>query len=98
MRPEICLEKWGYGLNKAKWLELVSSLSCVVCGARPVEIHHTESSRDSLSDYHVAALCHECHQGPIGVHGLHRMGFERRTKLSQIDLVKRTIAAAIKEL
>ena len=45
-----------------------------------------------------AAELHECHQGSIGVHGLHRIGFERRTKLSEVDLVKRTLAAVVKEM
>ena len=85
-------------MNKSEWLDRISALDCVVCGARPVEIHHPETRRDALSAYYVAALCHDCHQGPIGVHGLHRMGFERRTKLSEIDLVKRTIAAVVKEM
>ena len=85
-------------MNKSSWLELVSSLSCVVCGARPVEVHHIEDVRDELSDYAVAALCPECHRGYQGVHGLSRRGFERRTKLSQLDLLKRTIKAIAKEL
>lgn len=83
-------------MNKSDWLERVSSLPCVVCGARPTEIHHPETNRDELSDWYVAALCAQCHRGPIGVHGSHRMGFERRTKISEIDLVKRTIAGAMK--
>jgi len=85
-------------LNKSDFLDRVSSLDCVVCGARPVEIHHIESVRDELSDYYVAALCPECHRGPIGVHGSSRMGFERRTKISQADLVKRTIKALWREM
>lgn len=80
-------------MNKSQWLEAVSELDCVVCGRRPVSIHHIESHRDALSDYAVAALCYDCHQGPNGVHGLSRRGYEARTKLSQLDLVKRTIQA-----
>jgi hypothetical protein len=80
-------------MNKSDFLEAVSSLDCVVCGARPVEIHHIESIRDNDSDYLCAALCPECHRGHNGVHGSSRMGFERRTKISQTDLVKRTIKA-----
>ena len=85
-------------MNKSEWLEKVSECSCVVCGARPVEIHHIESVRDNLSDYAVAALCVECHLGANGVHGSSRMGFERRTKISQIDLVKRTIKQVVQNL
>ena len=85
-------------VTKQEWLEHVSSIPCVVCGQFNVETHHIEDVRDELSDYAVAALCAECHRGANGVHGLSRRGFERRTKLSQLDLVKRTIAAAVKEL
>lgn len=85
-------------MNVSEWLEKVSECSCVVCGARPIEIHHPETNRDKLSDYYVAALCAECHRGPIGVHGLHRMEFERRTKINQVDLVKRTIAQVMRDL
>lgn len=85
-------------MNKADFLEHVSSLDCVVCGARPVEIHHIESVRDGDSDFYVAALCADCHRGPVGVHGSSRIGFERRTKISQADLVKRTIKALWRSL
>jgi len=85
-------------MNKSAWLDAVSSLDCVVCGRRPVEIHHIEDVRDNLSDYAAAALCFECHRGAGGVHGLSRRGYERRTKLSQLDLLKRTIAAVAKTL
>jgi stage III sporulation protein SpoIIIAA len=85
-------------MNASDWLELVHSIDCVVCGKRPVEAHHIEHARDDLSAYACAALCADCHRGPIGVHGAHRMGFERRTKLSQLHLLKRTIKAIAKEL
>lgn len=57
----------------------------------PTEAHHVESVRDDLSDYATAALCHEHHQGPNGVHGLRRRGFETRYKLNDIDLVAMTV-------
>lgn len=85
-------------MTKAQWLEAVSACPCVVCGAFGVEIHHIESVRDELSDFGVAALCPECHRGPLGVHGSSRRGFEMRTKLSQLDLLKRTIKAVAREL
>ena len=85
-------------MNKYDWIEAVSALPCVVCGARPVSVHHIEDVRDEFSDYAVAALCYDCHQGPAGVHGLSRRGFERRTKLSQLDLLKRTIQAVVKNI
>jgi len=85
-------------MNKSAWLDAVSSLDCVVCGARPVEIHHIEAVRDEFSDFATAALCQDCHTGPLGVHGSSRRGFEMRTKLSQLDLLKRTIKAVTRTL
>ena len=85
-------------MNSSDFLDHISALDCVVCGSRPVEIHHIESVRDNDSDFLVAALCADCHRGPVGVHGSSRMGFERRTKISQTDLVKRTIKALWKSL
>jgi hypothetical protein len=32
-------------------------------------------------------LCREHHQGPNGIHGLRRRGFEMRYKLTSIDLL-----------
>jgi hypothetical protein len=85
-------------VNKSEWLDLVSACSCVVCGQRPIEIHHIEDVRDENSDYATAALCMTCHRSEIGVHGMSRRGFERRTKLSQLDLLKLTIKAIAKNL
>ena len=85
-------------MNKSEWLEAVSSLGCVVCGARPVSVHHIEDVRDENSDYATVALCHEHHQGSQGVHHLSRRGFEMRFKLSQLDLLKLTIRTIAKGL
>ena len=85
-------------MNAEQWLELVHSVPCVVCGKYGVEAHHIEHVRDELSAFACAALCQDCHRGPIGVHGSSRMGFERRTRLSQLDLLKRTIKAIAREL
>jgi hypothetical protein len=84
-------------VNAEAWLELVHSVPCVVCGKYGVEAHHLESDRDSMSHFLTAALCADCHRGPLGVHGSSRMGFERRTKITQLDLLKRTIKAIAKE-
>jgi hypothetical protein len=78
-------------------LERVRSLRCVVCATMgviqsdPTEAHHVESVRDGLSDYATVALCRSHHQGPNGVHGLSRRGFEMRYRLTDIDLIALTI-------
>lgn len=90
-------------MSAAAHLERVRSLRCVVCTfmgmtqASPTEAHHVESVRDGLSDFATTALCHDHHQGPNGVHGLHRRAFEARYKLSDIDLVAMTIRLMDKE-
>lgn len=71
----------------------VRALPCVVCVTMgmaqktPTAAHHIESVRDDVSDFATAALCHDHHQGPLGVHGLSRRGFEMRYKLSALDLL-----------
>ena len=73
-------------------IERVKSCRCVICWYRlginesPCDAHHvgTGSERD---DYATAALCKEHHQGPTGVHGLHRRAFERTWKATDILLL-----------
>lgn len=70
----------------------VREIGCVLCrhlglGKSPASIHHVEAIRDGLSDYAIIPLCYDHHQGPSGVHGLHRRGFEARYKLTEIDLL-----------
>jgi len=84
-------------------LERVRSLRCVVCStmgmtqSTPTAAHHVESVRDGLSDYATVALCHDHHQGPNGVHGLSRRGFEMRYKLDNVDMLALTIRALDRE-
>jgi len=70
----------------------VRELGCILCvhvgmARTPAAIHHIESIRDGLSAYAIVPLCREHHQGPNGVHGLSRRGFEARYKLTEIDLM-----------
>lgn len=70
----------------------VRDLGCILCqhlglGKTPASLHHVESVRDGLSEWAVVPLCYEHHQGPNGVHGLRRRGFEAMYKLSDIDLL-----------
>lgn len=71
----------------------VAQLPCVVCLykldiiTKPVSVHHVTVPAD---DFAVAPLCPEHHQGPTGVHGLHRRGFEMMWKLGEIDLLSLT--------
>lgn len=49
----------------------VAQLACVVCGARPVEVHHCISDRYSQAkapDTETIPLCWNHHMGPDGIH------------------------------
>jgi predicted class III extradiol MEMO1 family dioxygenase len=86
-----------------KHLKRVRNLKCVVClhmgqvQQGKTFAHHVESVRDEASDYAAVALCYEHHQGPNGVHGLSRRGFEMRYRLTDVDLIALTIRQLDKE-
>lgn len=49
----------------------VAQLACVLCGARPVEVHHCISGRYGQrrsSDMDTISLCLNHHRGPEGIH------------------------------
>lgn len=77
----------------AMHIDRVSRLPCVACkvllgvDTRPIEVHHIESSRHPFSDFIVLPLCFEHHQGFTGVHGRHRLGFEKLHGVTQIQLL-----------
>ena len=54
------------------------------------ELHHPESVRDELSEFLVVPICIEMHKGTNGIHGLHRRGFERRYRISDLDMLAKT--------
>jgi len=68
-------------------------LPCVACfvikGIRhpAQELHHIESHRHEFSDFLQLPLCHEMHQGFTGIHGRHRLGFEKLHKVTQMQLL-----------
>lgn len=52
--------------------------------------HHLESIRDSNSDWSAIPLCDDCHKQ---LHSMSRRGFERFTKLTELDMLSLTIRA-----
>lgn len=57
------------------WMDLVAQVGCVIClrvhGVyTPPELHHVAEGSGLRSDYAVAGLCHEHHQGGSGLHGM----------------------------
>lgn len=75
-------------------LDRVAQLPCVICGARPVEIHHIREGQgmnQRASNWLTVALCPDCHRGPNGIHGNKSM--LRIHKLEELDLLALTIKA-----
>ena len=85
-----------------KYLSRVAELGCVLCRRigfedTPAEIHHIRDGQGMAqrsSDYLAIPLCREHHRGDSGVHGLGTGRFERRYKLTELDL----LADVIREL
>ena len=81
-------------MSAKEHLQRVRELPCVVCKvmginqSTPTQAHHVESVRDATSDFAVAAICADHH---MELHRLSRREFERRTKLTPIDLLSLTI-------
>lgn len=58
-----------------KHMAAVAGLPCVICGAWPVEVHHTISGRyghRKSSDFETLPLCFNHHRGPEGIHASKR--------------------------
>ncbi len=78
------------------WLERVAGIGCVLCwhihGAyRGAQVHHLFDA-NQRSDWLVAPLCPDCHQGPNGFHGLGgERGFRARYKLGEVELLAMTL-------
>lgn len=74
------------------YMGLVKRCRCVIClhklgqKTTPCDAHHVGTG-DDRDDFATAALCKEHHQGATGVHHLHRRGFERFWKVSDIQLL-----------
>jgi hypothetical protein len=53
-------------------MALVARMACVICGSRPVEVHHCIHDRFSqkrASDMETIPLCPSCHRtGPDAIH------------------------------
>ena len=79
-------------MNVREYVAKVHRCDCVVCwfklGARtPMqEGHHVIPS----DDWSMVPLCRLHHQGPTGVHGLRRRGFESFWKVNDLWLLART--------
>lgn len=76
----------------------VAELGCILCreylGVRdsPAEVHHVFDTA-ARSDFLTIPLCVSHHRGPQGFHGLGQRAFERTYKLTEADLLAKTIEA-----
>lgn len=81
------------------YLRRVAELGCMLCrwlelGETPAGIHHVREGQgmsQRASHFLVVPLCREHHQGSSGLHGLGEGGFERRYRVSELDLLAMTI-------
>ena len=76
------------------YLDTIRRLPCACCGAAPPSyahhIRHGQGIGRKASDFLAVPLCHECHQGPHGVHG--DRARLRARKLDELDLLADTIS------
>ena len=81
-------------MTATQHLAMLHELPCAVTYAltgerRPSEVvHHPESVRDAMSDFLGVPMTDAWHKH---LHQLSRRGFERLTKLSEMDLLAYTI-------
>lgn len=67
-------------------LAAVKSLSCGLCGkAGPSHAHHIVQGQQ----YTTIPLCHDCHQGPQGIHGYKTLW--RIYRRDEMDVLNETI-------
>lgn len=70
----------------------IETRPCVLCrylglaDDSPASCHHLQTNRLRKNEETIP-LCWHHHQGPEGIHGLGKKGFERRYKVSEADLL-----------
>ncbi len=86
-----------------QYLELVRSVPCVLCKLlallqpRPTAAHHPRDGvglAQRSGDFCTIALCYDCHQSPLGIHG--DRTFMRMAKCTEWDLHDLTNEAVFK--
>jgi len=75
-----------------RYLDRVANLSCAVCGAEGVHIHHAREGQgmaQRAQNWLAIPLCPTCHTGPRGIHGDKQL--LKAQKLDEMDLLANTI-------
>lgn len=76
----------------------VAAIGCLICrdvlGIKdsPAQVHHLFDTA-SRSDFLTVPLCEYHHKGAGGFHGMGQRAFERAYKLTEADLLAKTIEA-----
>lgn len=81
--------------NEKQHYSAIAGLGCSLCrhlgyGETPCEIHHIRRA-GKRSNAPVIGLCPEHHRGNSGIHGLGRKAFERDYKVSEEELLSRSL-------
>lgn len=88
-------------MNLAKYETRLRALPCVVCRhmgqSGPCEELHHAGEHTERNDWAQVPLCFQHHQGPLGIHGLHRRAFESRYKLTDVRMLAITRELYAKE-
>ena len=83
-------------MNKKQHFARVAELGCCICKRvydahepGPVELHHLRAGGWGKGNYlTVMPLCIEHHRGNTGIHGLGTKAFEKRYKITQLELLQ----------
>ncbi len=87
------------------YLKLVKSIPCVLCKLlakkqeHPTDAHHPRDGQglaQRAGDFCAIALCWDCHQGPLGIHG--DRTYLRMAKATEWDLHDLTNQAVCKKM
>lgn len=85
-------------MNGRDYMGKVKSIPCVLCALlgqiqeTPTCAHHIREEQGTsqrASDWLTVALCHACHQGPLGIHG--NRVLLKVCKATELDLLALTI-------
>lgn len=88
-------------MNVKQYEARLRTLPCIVGtvtgeGCRCETLHHVGMPTDR-DDMNQVPLCEAHHQGPLGVHGLHRRAFESYYRLNDLKLLAITRRLYLKE-
>lgn len=81
-------------MNILEYKARLRLLPCVVGvltgqGCQTEELHHAGEATDR-DEWNLLPICSAHHQGPNGIHGLRRRGFEARYKTTEMKLLALT--------